>query len=144
MTISRLFQICQLVNSEDAFLREAELPVRKVIATTSQMEITALKCGSVILAAQRIATVESGRTLLSYPSNQRLINRIRQEIQPKIEDDRTSKFTSPEELKITYSGKAIILHYDTGENDLEKILILQQRTTWTPYKTQICDNGGIF
>ena len=43
---------------------------------------------SVSLAAQRFVTVESGPTLPSYPSNLRLINRVRKEIQPKIEDDK--------------------------------------------------------
>ena len=38
-----MFKSSQPVNSEDAFLRQADLSVTKFIATTSQMEITALK-----------------------------------------------------------------------------------------------------
>ena len=61
-------------------LFRAELKTRAVL--------TEEKPKSVILTAQRFLTVASGPTLPSYPSNQRLINRVRQEVQLKIEDDK--------------------------------------------------------
>ena len=74
------------------------------------------------MAAQRFVGVESGPTLPSYPSNQRLMKRVRQEVQPMIEDDKTLRFILPEESKITHSVEAII-HYNTGEDDPERILV---------------------
>ena len=75
--------------------------------------------------------------LPSYPSNQRLINRVRQEVQPKIENDKTLKITLPKELKRTHSNEAF-LHFETGEDDPERILIFARTDNFeTPYITQI-------
>ena len=60
--------------------------------------------------------------LPSYPCNQRLIIRVRQDVQPEIENDKTLKITLPKELERTHSGEAF-LHFDTGEDDPERILI---------------------
>ena len=110
----------------------------------TQAVLTEEKPKSVFLVAQRFVIVESGPTLPSYPSNQRLINRVRQEIQPKIEDDETLKFTLPEELKMTHSGEAFF-HYDTGEDDPERILIFATVDNLdTLYNADSCHCDGLF
>ena len=76
---------------------------------------------SLILAAQRLVAVESAPSLPSCPSNQRLINRVRQVSQPHV-NDTTLKFTLPDELKVTHSGDSF-LFFDSGEDDPERILI---------------------
>ena len=78
--------------------------------------LTEEKPKSVFFCSSAICHRRVRTDLPSYTSNQRLINRARQEIQPKIEDDKTLKFTLLEELQITYSGETFLL-YDTGEEN---------------------------
>ena len=85
--------------------------------------LTEEKPKSCILEAHRFVTIESGPTLPSNFCNQRLINRVWQEIQPRIEVDTTLKITLPEDLNITHTGEAFLQH-DTGGDDPERILIL--------------------
>ena len=113
-----------LINDHSHFPDPADIDKRKFRTALKTRAVVADEPPrQTILSVQRDINRETAAVIPSYSANQRTINRIKQEKQPRMQEPQSlTDFELPELLKVTHSGERL-LHFDSGPNDTKRITV---------------------